>query len=155
MTKYSYIVKVISGSKLISDKSDISDPYVIIESNNLNWAKKWDDNNGATKQFNGKTKSVQTTVKENTLNPEWNEYFETEVFPDDGIAEETFTFKVFDKDQFTKDDPLGEVKISFEKKDLKDNPYFMNFVLFLEGVESGRIEIAVKKNKIEESTIQQ
>ena len=55
----------------------------------------------------------QSKVVERTLDPVWNEEFEFE-----GTLQELVAYglhlKVFDKDRFTKDDPLGEVQVNLE-----------------------------------------
>ena len=76
-----------------------SDPYVIIKC-------------GAQEK--------KSRVVQRSLDPEWNEVLELE-----GTLEELVShgllLKVFDKDTFTKDDPLGEVQVNIDALCIEDS----------------------------------
>ena len=68
----------------------------------------------------------------NSLDPEWNETLEftgtlRELLPG-GLL-----LRVFDKDRFTSDDPIGDVKVSLDALRAEDGPFGYQEKLSLQG----------------------
>eukprot|EP00092_Neocalanus_flemingeri_P001913 GFUD01002043.1.p1 GENE.GFUD01002043.1~~GFUD01002043.1.p1 ORF type:complete len:1721 (-),score=424.93 GFUD01002043.1:78-4745(-) len=65
----------------------------------------------------GNNKPEKTKVMKNSLNPVFNESFKFQV-PYNEVATKTLIFQVFDWDRFTKNDPIGEIKIQLGHVDI-------------------------------------
>ena len=81
------------------------------------------------------------TVKDN-LNPVWN--FVTQVPVEDIATVSDINIKLFDKDEFTKDDPLGEVTIPRSVVvRARESRTEQNFWLMLNNVSTGSVRSKV------------
>eukprot|EP00794_Sanderia_malayensis_P012225 gene12225-13485_t len=113
-------IKMIEGRYLeakdlsILGKNDTSDPYATVVV-------------GAEK--------FTTSIKKRTLNPIWNETFETLV---DECNRQTIQISVFDHDNNSKDDELGEKRISLDR--LLEESYQDSWVQ-LDKAKTGRIHL--------------
>jgi len=65
----------------------------------------------------GNQKGVKTKVVKNEQNPTFNETFRFQI-PLAEVARKTLTMQVADWDRFSKNDPMGEVKITLSQLDL-------------------------------------
>jgi len=85
-------VRIDKAKNLLSaDSNGLSDPYVIVK-------------------LGSETK--KTAVKYKTLNPVWGEMIEFEGLTIEDARTRGLTFRVMDKDTFSKDDPLGDLMVN-------------------------------------------
>ncbi len=90
----------------VRDDTGFSDPYCIF-------------------QLQGKT--ARSSVKEQTLNPSWNEMF---LFPIDVCNhDQTLSLLCFDQDDAEVDDPLGSIEIDLNEIDRDDVRLNRHFLL--------------------------
>ena len=88
---------------LAKDKNGLSDPYVIVEC-------------GGQKRT--------SRVAFGTLDPVWNEAFEFSGCLE-GFLASGLSLRLFDKDKFSFDDPLGSIHVSLEALENKDHKSFV------------------------------
>ena len=65
----------------------------------------------------GSNKPEKTKTVKNSINPIFNESFRFQV-PHSELKSKTLIFQVFDWDRFSKNDPIGEVKIQLGNIDV-------------------------------------
>ena len=95
-----------------SDLLGLSDPYVVIKIG------------PSDATFDEKTVVLTTDVKYKTLNPEWNARFEVstdDLSTTDAVLE--LEIRIFDKDQMSKDDLLGEIRIPITQRNCPEESY--------------------------------
>ena len=69
-----------------------------------------------------KNHKMETRVKRKNLNPVWNEYFMFEGFPYNKLMQRTLCLQVLDYDRFSRNDPIGDVRLSLENLNLGPEP---------------------------------
>ena len=69
-----------------------------------------------------KKHKMETRVKRKNLNPVWNEYFMFEGFPYNKLMQRTLCLQVLDYDRFSRNDPIGDVRLSLENLNLGPEP---------------------------------
>lgn len=102
-------LKVMKAMKLpAKDFSGTSDPFVKIT------------------LLPDKKHKMETRVKRRNLNPVWNEYFTFEGFPYNKLMQRTLLLQVLDYDRFSRNDPIGDVRLSLENLNLGPEPIILS-----------------------------
>ncbi|XP_028408409.1 synaptotagmin-7-like [Dendronephthya gigantea] len=102
-------VKIMKATKLpAKDFSGTSDPFVKIC------------------LLPDKKHKMETRVKRKNLNPVWNEYFMFEGFPYNKLMQRTLCLQVLDYDRFSRNDPIGDVRLSLENLNLGPEPIVLS-----------------------------
>ena len=73
-----------------------------------------------------KKHKMETRVKRKNLNPVWNEYFMFEGFPYNKLMQRTLCLQVLDYDRFSRNDPIGDVRLSLENLNLGPEPIVLS-----------------------------
>ncbi|KAL9650379.1 hypothetical protein ABK040_016446 [Willaertia magna] len=142
-------LQVLRGCDLVAkDKfGKSSDPFVEISSEVANyfpcrWKCKWMKGQDHNKEDLSQATSVSTSVINQTLNPEWNECFETDKLDSpEKFQGVKLLFRVYDKDKFNRKESLGTTELKID--DFYSNDY-KEKVLNLNGVESGTLIVRYK-----------
>ena len=103
---------------MAADKNGLSDPYVKVSSARV-------------------TRTSKTINK--TLNPDWNEILELKGSLNDFVTQ-GLTFKFFDHDKFSFDDPLGDMTVPLDPLRGTDGHTFDNWPLPTQGTVSFAVE---------------
>lgn len=102
-------LKIMKATKLpAKDFSGTSDPFVKIT------------------LLPDKKHKMETRVKRRNLNPVWNEYFTFEGFPYNKLMQRTLLLQVLDYDRFSRNDPIGDVRLSLENLNLGPEPIMLS-----------------------------
>ena len=72
-----------------------------------------------------KKDKLETRVKRKNLNPVWNEYFTFEGFPHEKLMHRTLCLQVLDYDRFSRNDPIGDVRLSLDTLNLGPEPIIL------------------------------
>lgn len=73
-----------------------------------------------------KKHKMETRVKRKNLNPVWNEYFMFEGFPHSKLMQRTLCLQVLDYDRFSRNDPIGDVRLPLENLNLGPEPIVLS-----------------------------
>lgn len=83
--------------------------------------------------------TLSTEVKHKNCNPKWNETFEFEEYPYQVLKEMLLFLQVLDYDRFSKDDPIGEIKIPMSRFDLVAGQKLWKNLGYSQGKTAGRL----------------